>query len=258
MKNSKEFTAIKCWACLALSVLFLCSIGLHYSGPGGWTGLVLSVWGFLIHLYPDQWADWKEQMRTNHSSLFRALKIIGYTCLVLAVVCSALITTGLFESLPQEKDVTVIICGSGVNHDGTVSLIGTTRINAVLDWLKEHPDVPVVVSGGNYSADLPSEAESMKNHLIEEGIAEERIYPEPASMNTRENLSCSAELIRANHLPETVLIATSEFHEYRCGLYAKRNNLTPYRKPGRTPWYLLPTCWIRECYGILLAHTLTR
>ena len=253
-ERRERFHSLKCIAGLAGTVLFLCSIGLHYSSIGSWTGLFLSLFVFLTGLFPESCENWKETQKTDHPKLWKTLKCLSVILLTFALLYSCLIATGLVPSLPKEEDnVTAVILGSGVNHDGTVSLIGRTRIDAVLDWLKEHPNAPVVVSGGNYSDALPSEAESMKNDLVEHGIAEERIHMEPGSINTQQNLEYTAAVIEEAKLPKEILIATSEFHEYRASLYAKRYGLTPYRMPGKTPWYLLPACWLRELYGILMA-----
>ena len=258
--NGKEMlTALKCTAGLAGSVLFLCSIGLHYSSPGSWTGFLLCLFFFLTSLFSESYEALKKEFQKTYPILSKGLRIIAWILLSLALVFSALIASHLTPSLPkEEEEVTAVILGSGVNHDGTVSLIGRTRIDAILEWLKDHPTAPIVVSGGNYSDALPSEAESMKNDLTAHGIAEERIYMEPGSINTRQNMEYTSVMIEEEQLPKTVLIATSEFHEYRTSFYAKRYGLTPYRMPGKTPWYLLPACWLRELYGILLAVVFAR
>ena len=255
-EKKRWIQGIKCWAALACAVLFLCSAGLHYSIPGSLTGFLISVSVFLKNLFPDHYQARRILLRMEHPSLFRGIRTGLLILLTIAAAESVLILTALFPSLPEEGlPVTVILCGSGVNHDGTVSMIGMTRIDAVMSWIQKHPEAPIIVSGGNYSDQLPSEAEAMKNELVKRGVREDRIYLEPSSLTTRENLRYSSKVIEENHLPKTVLIASSEFHLYRCCLYAKRNGLDPYHVPGRTPWYLLPVCWIRELYGILLAYT---
>ena len=258
--NRKEIVqTLKFLAGLAGSVLFLCRSGLHYSSPGSWTGLLICLFLFLTSLFPKSYEAWNEQFRSSHPKLSKSLRIFGGILLCIALVCSGIIASGLTPSLPKEdEEVTVVILGSGVNHDGTVSLIGRTRIDAVLDWLTDHPSAPIVVSGGNYSDTLPSEAESMKNDLVKHGIDEERIHMEPGSIKTRQNLWYTSTILEEEQLPKAILIATSEFHEARASIYAKRYGLTPYRIPGKTPWYLLPACWLRELYGVLAALTFDR
>ena len=59
------------------------------------------------------------------------------------------------------------------------------------------------------------------------------------------------EVIQQNGLPEEVVIATQEFHQFRCGQYAKRAGLTPVGTTTcGTPWYLLLCYWVREFAAI--------
>ena len=98
----------------------------------------------------------------------------------------------------------------------------------------------------------------MKQYLIEQGVREERIHTEKQSANTEENLRFTCDLIRENQLSTNIVLVTSDFHSYRSALYAKRNQLEVSSICAPTPWWVLPTCWIREMYGILYAWTVHR
>ena len=239
---------------LFMTSLFLCNIGMHYEGLGSLTGVPVFGLLFLYGLFPDRFRD-----RWNHLSPV-AQKILKAIAALL--LCLALLTTGfMWLGIPDRvsgKTDTVIVLGSGVNSEGTPSLISNERADAALAFLESHPDSAVITSGGLYSNDRPKEAEALKNYLVDHGIAEDRICLERESTSTAENLRYSSELIEAEGLNRDVTVITSEFHAYRAALYAKRNGLNPASVSSGTVWWLFPSCWIREMYGILDAWLIHR
>ena len=64
----------------------------------------------------------------------------------------------------------VIVLGAGVN--GTEpSLSLRTRLDAPLDYLEAHPDIPVVLTGGTgYGEEEISEAACMYDYLTAHGV----------------------------------------------------------------------------------------
>ena len=127
--------------------------------------------------------------------------------------------------------------------------------DAALPYILEHPDADIITSGGTAAPDRMSEAESMKQYLIEQGVRADRIHTETQSSDTEENLRFTADLIRKNHLRPDIVLVTSDFHSYRSARYAKQNQLLVSSISAPTPWWVLPTCWIREMYAILDAWT---
>ena len=58
------------------------------------------------------------------------------------------------------------------------------RLDAAYDYLTEHPDVPVIVCGGQGPDESISEAQCMYEYLTKKGIAAERITQEDRSTST--------------------------------------------------------------------------
>lgn len=84
------------------------------------------------------------------------------------VIIEALVFTQLGANDPEEADY-VIILGSGIR--GTeLSLTLKQRLDASLDYIRSHPQTPVIVSGGQGPGESIPEALAMKNYLIEQGI----------------------------------------------------------------------------------------
>ncbi len=125
------------------------------------------------------------------------------------------------------------------------------RLNTALKYLKDHSDSSIIVSGGLDDQGGYTEAQSMQEYLIAHGIEPERIWLEDQSHSTRENIAYSKEVLKNNLLNPSVLIVTSDFHLYRAGYLARRYQMDYELLGSRTPWYVLPSYWIREMYGIL-------
>ena len=75
------------------------------------------------------------------------------------------------------------------------------RLDSALAYLKEHPDVHVIVSGGQGKDEEVTEAYAMAQYLENAGIDRGRIIQEDASVNTLENLKFSRKLIEDADTP---------------------------------------------------------
>lgn len=95
----------------------------------------------------------------------------------------------------------------------------------------------------------------MYNYLIEHGVDENRLIMEDRSTSTRENLKFSMDIINEQGLSVDVAIVTNEFHEYRAFKIAEKLGINPKAVPARTHWWLFPTCFVREWYGVIYEWT---
>lgn len=94
---------------------------------------------------------------------------------------------------PENPDA-VIVLGCKVNGN-TPSRMLKRRLDSAVIYLNENEDVVCIVSGGKGEDEKISEAQAMKEYLVDKGIDEGRILTEDKSVNTLENikkLSCSA------------------------------------------------------------------
>ncbi|MBP5379642.1 MAG: YdcF family protein [Ruminococcus sp.] len=181
-----------------------------------------------------------------------ALSVIGITAavsLVLAVVISVFMLREANDP-PKDENTTVVVLGCKVK-DGRPSLMLGRRLEAAYDYLSEHDSVCAVVSGGQGNDESISEAQCMRDWLVGRGIAPERIFMEDKSVNTEENLRFSKKIISENSLPENITLITDGFHQLRADMIAEKQGISAYNVSGRTPWYLLPTYWVREWFGVL-------
>lgn len=118
----------------------------------------------------------------------------------------------------------MIVFGCQVRKDGP-SILLRDRLDTALDYLEDHPGLPVLVTGGKGDNEHVSEAQAMEDYLVEHGIDEDRITMEGNSWNTRENLLFSREILeeQGKNPGELHILAVSNgFHLARIEMLAHR------------------------------------
>ena len=147
----------------------------------------------------------------------------------------------------------VIVLGAGVNGE-TPSLTLRTRIDAAAAYLEEHPDVPVVLSGGQGPGEAITEAECMRRALVRRGVDESRLYPEERSTSTQENLRYSRAILEELGVDpaQRVAIVTSDFHLCRARLmWGGDTAAVPAHLPSALYFQCLTVNYfIREAFGL--------
>lgn len=157
----------------------------------------------------------------------RWLKIL--LALVLAgILCFAglfgAVMYGAYDHVSGDPQV-MIILGCRVMPGGEPSILLQDRLDTALDYLDDHPDMTVVVSGGQGSNEPTSEAACMADYLEEHGVDSDQILLEDQSSNTKENLIYSGELLEEHGivvLRDEVLVVSNGFHLTRAQMLAER------------------------------------
>lgn len=145
----------------------------------------------------------------------------------------------------------VIVLGAGVN--GTEpSLSLQTRLEAALQYVRDKPDVPIVVSGSQGRGEDISEARCMYDWLTAHGVSAEQIVLEEQADNTRENLYYSLALLEGRGIDPAadIAVVTSDYHLCRASMYLP-GNMVPVA--ARMPLRYLPLTvnyYIREAFGV--------
>lgn len=153
-----------------------------------------------------------------------------------------------FGAKPEPGADYVIVLGAQWRSNGP-SYVLQKRLDAAVKYLLENPDAIAIVSGGKGSNEPVSEAQGMKEYLVNRGIEEGRILMEDTSTNTYENLVNSSSLLdKAN---DRVVLVTNNFHIFRaCGIarhqgYAHLEGLAADSYPA-----MLPNNLLREFVGV--------
>ena len=118
---------------------------------------------------------------------------------------------------------TMIILGCMVYEWGP-SILLQDRLNTALDYLEDHPDTTVIVSGGQGADEHISEAQAMHDYLVEHGFPSEQILLEDQSTNTYENLLFSNSVIAGHGIDVTddIVVVSNDFHLARVRMLFKR------------------------------------
>nr|MBE6018621.1 YdcF family protein [Lachnospiraceae bacterium] len=169
--------------------------------------------------------------------------------LTLAIMCMVCMGRGMKKD--AERSGTVVVLGCRVYSYGP-SLMLRARLDEAIEYLDEVPGSVCIVCGGQGKNEPETEAAAMYGYLTERGVGPSRIYTDDTSQDTFENLTNASKIIEENGLDEKCVIVTSDYHCYRALKYAERFGYRdPSALPAKTLWWLFPSSYIREMYGIL-------
>lgn len=188
---------------------------------------------------------------------WRRMKRALVALLCLGGACFAVPETCVVRAAAGEPDYEaryIIVLGAGVRGD-TPSLSLRNRLDAALEYLREHPDCTAIVSGGQGEDENVSEARAMYDFLTAGGIAPERVLMEDRSTSTVENLSFSCELLRSLGVEPSsaeIAVLSSEYHLYRARYLARGMGVELHGLAARTSKpVLMVNYFIREAFAVM-------
>ena len=149
------------------------------------------------------------------------LALIGAGILSFAILLG-LVLNGSYDHISGNPRV-MIILGCQVRQDGP-SILLRDRLDEALSYLEDHPNMTVVVSGGQGDDEPTTEAQAMADYLVENGIEEENILLEGESHNTIQNFKYSKALLAQENIDDSqgVLVVSNGFHLTRTRMLAER------------------------------------
>ena len=188
----------------------------------------------------------------------------------------------VYRMLPRRRQYDyIIIHGAGLDGPRPTPLLAG-RIDKALElWNKQHQHGKFVVSGGQGADEVVSEAQAMRDYLLEKGVPADAILMEDKSTTTWENLQNSLAVIRADRAMSgdvaacgsvaasggvangatdatsddfTTAVVTSDFHVFRCAEYAHNLGIKADGIGSHTKGWYWPTAFIREFIAITKAH----
>ena len=179
-----------------------------------------------------------------------------FECMLIGVIIANVIVVH-YE--PEHDKDFLIILGCGLRKDGTPTPLLRGRIDRALSFYRQQKaetgkELIFVTSGGQGPNEVISESASMKRYLIEQGIPAEQIVEEDRSTDTFENMKFSREKIRAINPNGKVAFATTHYHVFRSGLFARRVKMRAVGMGAKTKWYFWPNAAVREFVGLLTEH----
>ena len=188
-------------------------------------------------------------------ALFKTLKVIVSLGLICIVIIEGLIIA--YPKRNKDNSDYILILGAGLINGKNPSLVLKGRLNAAIESINEYGNTSyIVVSGGQGNDECISEAEAMKNYLVNHGVEKNRIIMEDKSTSTNENFKFSKEKIEEHSGKDidelNIKIITTDFHSLRSSILAKNagyENITSYSSP--TKWYMAPVLYFREAFAFI-------
>ena len=198
----------------------------------------------------------------------------------------------VYRLLPRRRQYDyIIIHGAGLDGPRPTPLLAG-RIDKALElWKKQHQHGKFVVSGGQGADEIVSEAQAMRDYLLEKSVSADAILMEDKSTTTWENLRYSLAIINADRATGvdatssaavassgdvtttasdastsdasgtvasngdfTTAVVTSDFHVFRCAEYAHNLGIKADGIGSHTKGWYWPTAFIREFIAITKAH----
>ena len=158
--------------------------------------------GFLLALVACAWAEW---------SLYRAIRR----------------QAGNDEARPADA---IVVFGAA-EYNGTPSPV----LKARLDHAQELDDrdlAPFIITTGGSGGDAHfTEGGVARDYLIQQGVAEEKIFPETRSDTTYESVRATAQILKQRHA-RTCIAVSDGFHLYRIKLMFRAQGITAFASPA--------------------------
>lgn len=169
--------------------------------------------------------------------------LLGIVIFLAAECC---IVSGMIQKVQKPCDYVIVL---GAQVRGTrVSRALKQRLDRAAEYLAEHPETTVIVSGGQGSGEDITEAEAMETYLVQAGIDPERIWKEEKSVNTVQNIRFSRAMIEEEN--PVIGVVSNDFHVFRAVHIAKSQGIKAQGLPAPTELFMRPHYMTRE--GIAL------
>lgn len=182
-----------------------------------------------------------------------ATAFIYFQCMLTgAVICGF---TAARRTPAPDKDF-IIILGCWFRPDGSLPPLLRGRADKALEfWTKQKEETGkearFIPSGGQGGNEPMPEGEAIRQYLLSRGIEDRLILPEDRAVNTYENMANSREIIRETAPEGKTVFATSSYHVFRSGLWARQAGLSAEGLGSRTKWWFWPNAFMRETAGLL-------
>ncbi|MCI9156716.1 MAG: YdcF family protein [Lawsonibacter sp.] len=202
-------------------------------------------------------ASYKEKRFTGWVKVVLALLLAGAAVFALLL---GQVMSGARDEIYGDPQVMVIL-GCKLERWGP-SVMLQDRLDKALEYLEDHPDMTVVVSGGQGAGEPASEAQGMADYLADHGFDRENIILETQSQNTDQNLRYSAlHLAEAGiDIREGVVLVSNGFHLTRAKMLAGRagfENISTLAAPSsHTPTRL--KMYVREPLALVKSFVFDR
>lgn len=212
-------------------------------------------------LYSSTWIDIHNQ---NGIDLYvfefiENLIYIGVTYVECILLGTIILGIKSAKHIPKFDKDFILILGCQIKKDGSLTNLLKGRVDRAIEFSKMQKEktgkeIIFVPSGGKGNDEIISEAQAMKNYLIEHGIKEENILMEDKSKNTFENIKFSNNIIKDKNENAKVAFSTTKYHVFRAGCIATSQNFLMEGIGAKTKSYFWVNAFIREFIATLYSE----
>jgi len=208
-------------------------------------GVSLIVIGIILIFFKDVYLPKKLKF------IIKPFKILFILSIAIFIIIESFIIYNGSKKDTAKVDYLVVL-GAGLWGD-TPSLALQERLDESIKFIKENPNIKVVLSGGQGPGETITEAEGMKRYLVSKGIDNKLLIKEEKSTSTKENMQFTKKLLNEIDGRENlkVKIVTNNFHMFRAKIIAKNSGFTAYGQPSELFSPLIPMYYARECIAVI-------
>ncbi len=212
-------------------------------------------------LYSATWIDIHNQngVGVYIYNLTETIIYISITYIECILIGTIIMGIKAARHIPKFDKDCIIILGCQIKKDGKLTKLLKGRVDRAIEFGKMQKektgkDIIFVPSGGKGADEIISEAQAMKNYLIEQGIKEENILVEDKSKNTFENIKFSNKLINDKIQNAKIAFSTTNYHVFRAGTIANNQDIYMEGIGARTKSYFWINAFIREFIATLFSE----
>ena len=185
----------------------------------------------------------------------KVLRIIATAAVIAPLIFGCVLFACGAKDNADGSEKAIIVLGCGIDGE-RISPKLARRLDKAIEYFNEHPDKPVIVSGGQGAQEDIPESTAMKRYLVSKGVPDGMIIEESNSTSTFENFEFSKDI--ADTLPggDRIVFVTSRFHIYRASRYAAGAGFEAHHIGARVPFYELPSNYLREMLAIVAEYVI--
>lgn len=212
----------------------------------------------LLIIYSSSFTNSKDftSIIINGISFLISIGITYLECILFGTIIIGLISA---KHIPKYDKDYIIILGCKIKGDGTLLPLIKSRVDKAIEFSKKQKEktgksICFVPSGGKGNDEIISEADAMKNYLIEQGISQKQIIIENKSTNTYENIKFSNKIITKENKQPVIAFCTSNYHVFRAGNIASNQGIYIEGIGAKTKTYYWINAFIREFVATLVSE----
>ena len=228
--------------CLSISLVSNFNFGTLFPGA---LGCVFLIYGYFYQKL-NEWGNY------GFGKFFMKTAKIGLTIFFISffIITSIVIQNG---AKTPDKDADAIIVLGAALHGWDVSPALAQRLDTAKQYWDENHVSYIVVTGSQGPQEDRTEAEAMKEYLINKGVPADVILIEDKAHNTKQNFIYSKKILDDIYQNEyyNIVYVTNYFHTFRAGLLAEKIGFHAQGLGAPVTIYMLPNYYIREYFSVI-------